>query len=201
MTGRVIVLNGVSSAGKSSIAAAMRSLLSPSPRYAAMDDRLSALPRATFGTPDGLTFVPGDEEGAPCTGIVAGPLVRHALAAMREEVAAAARGGRDVIVDEVLLRPDDEAAYRALLPGRSVRLVAVRVPLPVAEARERARGDRVLGLARWQFDRVHRGRRYDMEVDTGTGTPAGHASAILHGCGWYYRDGAAAAPAIRSAAS
>ncbi|TIU81251.1 MAG: chloramphenicol phosphotransferase, partial [Mesorhizobium sp.] len=34
------------------------------------------------------------------------------------------------------------------------------------EARESARADRLPGLARWQFERVHRGIRYDIEVDT-----------------------------------
>ena len=44
-------------------------------------------------------------------------------------------------------------------------------PLDVLEARERERGDRLIGLARWQYDRVHHGKRYDLELDTSKATP------------------------------
>ncbi|MFZ3005690.1 MAG: hypothetical protein WA047_05905, partial [Phenylobacterium sp.] len=37
------------------------------------------------------------------------------------------------------------------------RFVGLLAPLEVLEAREVARGDRQIGLARWQFDRVHAG--------------------------------------------
>lgn len=39
-------------------------------------------------------------------------------------------------------------------------------PLDVLEAREHARGDRLIGLARCQYGRVHRGMIYDLEIDT-----------------------------------
>ncbi|MFP4343184.1 MAG: phosphotransferase-like protein [Anaerolineales bacterium] len=42
----------------------------------------------------------------------------------------------------------------------------MRCPLGVLEERERARKDRTLGQARAQFDVVHAGKIYDMEVDT-----------------------------------
>ena len=46
------------------------------------------------------------------------------------------------------------------------------------EARERQRGDRLIGLARWQFDRVHRDMRYDLEIDTSIATPLECAEVI-----------------------
>ena len=52
-------------------------------------------------------------------------------------------------------------------------------PLDVLEAREIARGDRAIGLARWQFDKVHRGMTYDFEIDTSTLTPDACAAAIM----------------------
>ena len=51
-------------------------------------------------------------------------------------------------------------------------------PLDVLETRERERGDRLIGLARWQFDRIHRGKRYDLEIDTSNATPAECAETI-----------------------
>ncbi|HEY1933129.1 MAG TPA: hypothetical protein VGG99_14035 [Acetobacteraceae bacterium] len=46
------------------------------------------------------------------------------------------------------------------------------------EARERQRGDRSIGLARRQYDRVHKGMRYDLEVDTGTASALACAELI-----------------------
>lgn len=40
------------------------------------------------------------------------------------------------------------------------------------------RGDREIGLARWQFDKVHEGVRYDIELDTSRSTPEDCARAI-----------------------
>jgi chloramphenicol 3-O phosphotransferase len=50
--------------------------------------------------------------------------------------------------------------------------------LEVLEAREHQRGDRAIGLARWQYGRVHKDMRYDLTVDTSTATPAECAERI-----------------------
>jgi chloramphenicol 3-O phosphotransferase len=46
-------------------------------------------------------------------------------------------------------------------------LVAVTCALHALEAREKARGDRPLGQARGQFERVLQNATYDMYLDTG----------------------------------
>jgi chloramphenicol 3-O phosphotransferase len=51
-----------------------------------------------------------------------------------------------------------------------MRFVGVFAPLEILEERERRRGDRLIGLARWQYGRVHRNRRYDLEVETSRDT-------------------------------
>ena len=48
----------------------------------------------------------------------------------------------------------------------------------VLEARERRRGDRLIGLARWQHGRMHAGMSYDLELDTSQATPAECAKLI-----------------------
>ena len=48
----------------------------------------------------------------------------------------------------------------------------------VAEARERARGDRVLGMARAQAQAVHEGIGYDLEIYTGVLSPADAAAVV-----------------------
>jgi chloramphenicol 3-O phosphotransferase len=55
----------------------------------------------------------------------------------------------------------------------------VRIDLDVLEARERARQDRVLGMARWQYPLVHRFADYDVEVDTGALDAPSAADAVF----------------------
>jgi hypothetical protein len=52
------------------------------------------------------------------------------------------------------------------LAGLDVAWVGVWCDAAVTEARESARGDRAPGTARAQVELVHRGVRYDFEVDT-----------------------------------
>jgi len=54
----------------------------------------------------------------------------------------------------------------------------VFAPLEVLEARERQRGDREIGLARWQHERVHRNIDYDLKLDTTRATPLECAERI-----------------------
>ena len=68
--------------------------------------------------------------------------------------------------------------YETLLSGFETFFVGVLAPLEVLEARERQRGDRLIGLARWQYDRVHRGKKYDLEVDSGSLGPLECATLI-----------------------
>jgi chloramphenicol 3-O phosphotransferase len=89
-----------------------------------------------------------------------------------------AAAGNNLIVDEVMIGPDKVREYRALLGPFGVRFVGLFAPLTVLEARERARGDRLLGLARWQFDRVHRDVVYDLEIDASAASPLENARMI-----------------------
>lgn len=53
-----------------------------------------------------------------------------------------------------------------LVSGYTVLYVGVFCPIEVLEQREAARGDRKIGLARYQSTRVHVNSEYDVEVDT-----------------------------------
>lgn len=70
------------------------------------------------------------------------------------------------------------AEYLELLNGHQVMTVGMFAPLDILEERERQRGDRMIGLARWQFDRVHAGVDYDLQIDTSTATPEESAGRI-----------------------
>lgn len=177
-TTHVIVLNGIGSVGKSSTAKALQAITSKPFLHVSMDAFLSMLPEKMLSHPDGLLFEPVQEEGRPAIAIRSGPVLERAMRGMRRAVAVMAAEGNNLIVDEVMIGGEGARDYCELLEPFNFRLVGLFASLEVLEARERARGDRQIGLARWQFDRVHRGITYDLEVDTTTGTPADCARVI-----------------------
>lgn len=84
----------------------------------------------------------------------------------------------NVVADHVLVEPDWVAYCAAVLDGLPAWLIGVRCPLPVLLERERGRGDRTLGQAAAQHERVHAHGIYDLEVVTSTGSPEACAAAI-----------------------
>ena len=130
-----------------------------------------------FGSPDGYIFETTLEDGHPVTAIRSGPMMATLMRGMRRAVAAMAGAGANLIVDDVFWG-QELADYRALLAPFDFHAVALAAPLDVIEAREKARGDRTLGLARWQYSRVHEFGDYDLRVDTSLATPEGCARLI-----------------------
>lgn len=179
---RIIILNGASSVGKTSTARALQAIATRQLLYVAMDAFLEMLPARMIGHAEGLVFEPVEDPGGVCLAVRSGPVVERALAGMRRAVAALARAGNSLIVDEVMWG-DEAADYRALLADFDLRFVGLFAPLDVLEAREKARGDRDLGLARWQVGRVHRGLDYDLEIDTAAATPEQAAARICEAFG------------------
>lgn len=175
---RVILLNGVGSVGKTSTARAFQRIASRPWLHVAMDAFLDMLPASMIGHPDGLVFEPTGQAGTPVMAIRSGPVVKRAMLGMRHAIAAMAAQGNNLIVDTVILNSDDVRVYRDLLAPLDLRVVGLLAPLEVLEQREQARGDRALGLARWQYDRVHRGIAYDLEIDATHASPMECAEQI-----------------------
>ncbi len=117
---------------------------------------------------DPLAAVDGAER--PTVAIRTGPAARRLFAGMHGAIAAMAAAGNNLIVDDVMLN-DRIDEYRRLLSGFRLHVVGVFASLDVLEGRERQRGDRTIGLARWQFDRVHGGIDYHLRLDTDKATP------------------------------
>jgi chloramphenicol 3-O phosphotransferase len=88
-------------------------------------------------------------------------------AAWMEGVAAMARAGARVILDDVFLGgADSQRRWQKALDGLDVLWVGVRCAPEVVAGRELARGDRAVGMAEGQAESVHRGVHYDLEIDT-----------------------------------
>ena len=183
MSAHVILLNGVSSVGKGSVAKALQRLAARPMLHVQMDAFLEMMPPGSFGAPEGYTFETRTEGGKPVTAITSGPILETAMRSMRAAVGAMADTGADLVVDEVIWNPADLADYRRRLTKHAFHAVGLFAPLEVVERRERARGDRTLGLARWQYDKVHGGMNYDLELDTSVATPEALAGLIKEAFG------------------
>jgi chloramphenicol 3-O phosphotransferase len=158
----VIVLNGGSSSGKSSLARCLQALLGPTWLTLGIDDLIRALPGGDmpFGEKPSIDFGP---DGS----VTVNDDFRRAEASWYRGLAAIALCGTGLIVDEVFLdgRASQERLTRTLSDS-TVLWVGVRCDAEVAEARERERHDRVVGMARRQADQVHDGVVYSLTVDT-----------------------------------
>jgi chloramphenicol 3-O phosphotransferase len=181
VTGRVVVLNGTASAGKSTLASAIQRMADSPWLIVAQDDFAQALvPRwvSFHGGGPGFNFVRTDDG---LLHVEAGAVGRRLLRAYRFAAAAVARAECDVVVDECTFDADGRQEWEDALAGIDVMWVRVECDLDVCEARERARPDRALlhGLARGQYDRVHGGVAYDLTVDLTHGDSDGAARAIL----------------------
>lgn len=174
---RVIILNGVGSSGKSSIAKALQQIAREPYLHVEMDAFIDMLPPSAFGQSSGLLFETLEQDGRAAVAIKSGPVIGRLMRGMRRAIAALAAAGNNLIVDDVWWE-EEQADYRSVLEGIETRFVAIHASLDELEARERERGDRIIGLARWQFGRVHGGVEYDLEIDTEGATPMECAEAI-----------------------
>ena len=108
-----------------------------------------------MGASSGISFEATGE-------ITIGEEFREIEAAWMTGIAAMARTGARVIVDEVLLGDAaSQERIRAHLSG-----LEVRCHPEIAAGREIARGDRMIGMAGSQAEMVHTSVVYDLVVDT-----------------------------------
>ncbi|HEX3916748.1 MAG TPA: hypothetical protein VHW60_05375 [Caulobacteraceae bacterium] len=157
---QVILLNGVSSAGKTSLAAAIQRRMPQPWLTMGVDTMIVGMPPQYNATHDGLLFYADGR-------VVVGPKFAALEAAWRIGLGAMARSGLRLVLDEVLFDgPESQRQWNAALAGLEVLWVGVKCDLAVLEAREKARGDRVIGMAaktaglRARWDRLRPGGRY-----------------------------------------
>jgi chloramphenicol 3-O phosphotransferase len=174
---RIILLNGVGSVGKSSIARALQDITAQPFLHVTMDSFLDMLPASYWDHPDGFTFETILEDGAPAVAIKTGRFGMQLMRGMRRAMAGLAAEGNNLIIDDVMLGSDAED-YRTQFVDHEISFVGIMAPLAVLEQRERDRKDRMIGLARWQFGRVHQGIDYDLTLDSSLATPEQCAAKI-----------------------
>lgn len=172
---RVVILNGASSSGKTTLATAFRDQRAALGEFwflTGIDDCLAKLPGEwmSVGSDSGLYAADGVRFERIDRGLEVrlGSVGRKLIRAYQSGVAAAASAGLNVIVDEVVIDQTSWNDWTISLMGLNVVWVGVRCSLDVAERRERSRPERFRGLARGQATIVHRFTQYDFEIDTTT---------------------------------
>ncbi len=169
---KIIILNGIGSAGKTSAAKELQKITKLPFLHIQGDSFLEMLPPRLFGHPDGIIFKQSGEDANASIEIQMGDAMTRLLSGFRHSVAVMASHGNHLIVDDVMLEAADQELYVAALSQFELRFVALQAPLEILEQRERDRKDRLIGLARWQYERVHMGIKYDLEIDTANMTSA-----------------------------
>jgi chloramphenicol 3-O phosphotransferase len=169
---QVVVLNGPSSAGKSSLARVLQNLL-PDPWLAlGVDTLISVMPPRLDGAPEGLVIQPDGE-------VLVGPSFQALEDDWRRAVGAMARSGMRLLLDEVIFGgADGQRAWNEALAGVSVLWVGIHCDLAELSRREAVRGDRVAGMAAKQASFVHAGLVYDLEIDTSGRSPEDAARIV-----------------------
>lgn len=183
MAGSIILLNGCSSAGKTTLAQAIQEA-SPQPvQCIALDHFRDGMP----GKYRGMNSAPG-EPGARGLNVVPrgartelqfGDVGFAVLRGMRRAIAAFAASGVDVVVDDLLLEHAFLLDYLDAFAGLDVVFVGVRCDLDTVNRRESSRPGRFPGTAAAHYLRVHQDCEYDVEVDTAACSPREGARQVV----------------------
>ena len=157
--GTILILNGTSSSGKTSLVRELQKRLDGPFLDAGLDRFLWMLPKRYLDRP-----LWDDVLGLADT---AGETGHTLISGMQHAILALALNGNHVLADHVLVEPGWVAECAQLYAGLPAYLIGLHCPLETLEQREKDRKDRTLGQARKQFERVHAHGIYDLSVDTG----------------------------------
>lgn len=149
MPGEIILLNGASSSGKSTLAQALQERLPGAFWHVSIDHLVAArvLPQARIDRGD---FAWADLRPAFFEGF-------------HNTLPALAAAGNSLVVEHIVESRAWMDRLLRLLDGHDVFFVGLHCPLDELERRERARGDRRIGEARADFETTHTFCVYDHE--------------------------------------
>jgi chloramphenicol 3-O phosphotransferase len=190
--GQIILLNGSSSSGKTTLAIKLQQLLSEPYQHIALDQFRDGMPsrvrglNSPVGDPgaSGLNVVPIEEEGQWVTQIQFGDYGEKVLKGMRRSVAEFAQLGCNVIVDDLLFKKEYLKDYVEVLNPEKTWFIGVKCSVDIMLSREALRPGRFPNTALSHYKKVHdHGLNYDLEVDTSRATPREVAQLIIQRIG------------------
>jgi chloramphenicol 3-O phosphotransferase len=181
----IIILNGIGSSGKSTIIREMQKLFDKPLLHTGLDNFWEMVPAVYKGygakSHEGFSFIQAvDVFKNPVVYIERGSLAQQIDYTMPQIIKCLADCGHDVAIDEILISDAILHNYALALKNYKVYFVGVVCDLQELERREKARGDRIIGLARGQIDFVHKHKKYyDLVVDSTNSDPAANAKIIF----------------------
>jgi len=178
--GTVIVLNGPSGSGKSSIQKAFQNLMMPNLWVKVGIDNLFDSPMPDINlenlsfwqSPNPIRWVEEshDADSNKVITLLVGEQGKKVAYAMNSAIAAYAQNGCNVIVDYIAYDQDWLRDLEQKLAGFKTYYVAVEIPLEILEQREEARGTSPKGHARSHYATVYGDKKYDLVVSTANQT-------------------------------
>lgn len=174
MHDHIIYLNGPSSSGKTTLAKALQNALEQPFLHIGLDTMIDMMPEMVnnwTGDPAPLGFSwkkELDETGHPIEVLQEGPFAKKLCATYRDVVKLLAQQSYHLIIDDVAFGKPEVDLWREKLKDFAVLWVGVEASLEDLEAREKKRGDRIIGSARAQYYQVHKAVDYDLMVNTST---------------------------------
>jgi chloramphenicol 3-O phosphotransferase len=169
MLGKLILLNGTTCSGKTSIVTALQAAL-PEPYLAISIKSFLCMPgqdqhalSRSRSSPHASTLVEDD---------TAAELATQMVANMHQSILALIDAGHNVIAEHMLREPAWLRACARQFYARPAWFVGVRCPLAVTEQRTKENGQYQPGQVQVQSDRVHAPGVYDLEVDTDAFSPS-----------------------------
>lgn len=179
----IIFLNGTSSAGKTSTAKKIQELYPEPMLHIGIDHFVFSTDPRFLGEGAeshlGYQFIRKDDSFGPKIEIQKGPFGKQLSQALHRAMRVVVDHRIHLVIDDLLFTEEDFRDYLELFGNLEVFFVALKPPLHVVEAREKARGDRGIGLTRGLYDLVYQDKIFDLEIDTSKMTPEESAQAIL----------------------
>ena len=157
---RMILLNGPSSAGKSSVAKELLqklALCGADPVVISIDDYMKIAEDEEIWEDDVFEIMPD----------------------MCRDITPALRQGKWVIVDHVITSARIYEALLASAAGYGVTSVLVTCSLETLRKREKERGNRFIGSAEASYQYLYPKEGYDLRIDSGELPPAASADKIM----------------------
>ena len=176
LIGTVIVLNGPSASGKSSVQKKIRELFDKPYLKLGVDNLFDAVlpdyyglgmiqPKGSFSQED-IRYVETTEvQGKKAVKLIVGPIGRKVITGMHHSIAAYAKAGNNVVVDYILYEKEWFSEFVNTLKGIKVYYIGLKYPLQAIEEREKKRATSPEGHARSHYETVHYFDNYDLVID------------------------------------
>ena len=190
-TGTIIVLNGPSASGKSSIQKKIQELFNEPYLSLGVDNLFDAVlpdyyglgmvqPKGTFSQKDIRYIETIEVQGKKAIKLLIGPLGRKVVTGMHHSIAAYAKAGNNVVVDYIPYEKEWFLEFVNALKGIKVYYIGLKYSLQAIEEREKKRATSPVGHARSHYDTVHYFDNYDLVIDDATLSAEEIARNIQH---------------------